>query len=95
MVVQDWKLTRVRRNEWSLTNTSGKRARDVYVRFEGLVDGRRWWEGVTPTKGLEVIGEIWPDQTVLIKIDGSDTVDKVSVRWRSGFRSRTWETTKV
>jgi hypothetical protein len=95
VVVQAWRLSRVRRYDWSLTNTSEKRARQVHVTFEGTIDGRRWSEGVTPAKGLEVTGEIWPGQTVWINIEDSDTVDKVSVSWKSGFRTRTWETTHV
>lgn len=79
-------------HDWSLTNTTGKVARHVYVRFEGTVDGRRWWEGVTPFGGLARVGEFQPDETVGITIDRSDTVDQVSVRWKSGFRAKTWRT---
>lgn len=92
-MAEAWTLTRSDGpHDWSLINTSGKVARQVYVRFEGMVDGRRWWEGVTPAGGLARVGEFQPGQGVGINIDRSDTVDQVSVRWKSGFRTKTWST---
>ncbi|MQA77505.1 MAG: hypothetical protein GEV10_03325 [Streptosporangiales bacterium] len=79
-------------HDWSLTNTSGKVARQVYVRFEGTVDGRRWWEGVVPASGLARVARFQPDETVWIDVDRSDTVDQVSVRWKSGLCTKTWST---
>ncbi|MDP4505833.1 hypothetical protein [Nonomuraea turcica] len=93
-MAEDWKLSRLHDGyDWSLTNTSGKVARDVYIEFQGVVDGRRWREGVTPSRSLRAIGEVQPYQTVQINIDSSDTVDKVTVYWRSRLRRKTWETT--
>lgn len=90
MAEQDWELSKVREG-WSLSNTSGRTARDVYVEFEGVMNGRTWREGVTPAGGLDAIGVIPPYQTVRLVIAHPETADKVSVRWRSGFRTKTWE----
>lgn len=96
MAAQDWELSRLHgKHDWSLTNTSGTLARNVYIEFRGMVDGRRWTEGITPANVTTTIGQITPGETIYINIHMSETVDKVSVRWRTGFRKRRWDKTEV
>ncbi|OEJ94414.1 hypothetical protein [Streptomyces thermolilacinus] len=90
MAERDWELSRIREG-WSLTNTSDRTARNVHVEFEGVMNGRPWREGVTPVGGLDAIGVIPPRRTVRLVIANPETAHKVSVRWRSRLRTKTWE----
>jgi len=95
MAEQDWKVVRTVAGpgDWALTNTGGKHARRVHVTFEGVIDGRRWSEGVTPTRVATRPGEIGPYETVTFTIPDPNTVDRVTVEWSGTFRRKTWTTT--
>jgi hypothetical protein len=96
LAAQDWKLARLtERYDWSLTNATGNLAKHVYIEFEGVVDGRRWKEGVTPARTSVGIGRIAPGETIYLNIDSSETVDRVRVSWRVGFRTKTWDASSL
>jgi hypothetical protein len=94
MVDEDWKVVRTVNGprDWALTNTSGKQARRVHVTFEGVFDGRRWTEGITPVGEATRPGEIGPYETVTFTIPEPNTVDRVTVAWNTTLRRKTWTT---
>lgn len=94
--IDDWRLLRLfdGTGDFSLTNTHNKIIRGVRVTFEGVVDGQRWSEGVTPASVITHPGEVGRYETVTFSISHAHTVDSVTVEWAGLLGRKRWTTTR-